>query len=163
MPPLASHGRDFTELSRKIALYSAIFDGEKKGETEKSFAPNVWLEPWVRLVGGCHFSAQFYGCPMNPWKCPGAWAKPFLSCRGVGVGGPGFQPTPLRGMDSPFMIPRLLTPRPHRVCQRTRTPRSQRTKMGLSMVVFTLKCMCTTMNTDGLQLQMCAGAWCRMS
>ncbi len=33
----------------------------------------------------------------------------------------------------------------------------------MSMVVFTLKCVCTTMITDGFQPQTCAGAWCGMS
>ena len=33
---------------------------------------------------------------------------------------------------------------------------------SMSMVVFTLKCVCTTMIADGFQPQTCAGAWCVM-
>ncbi len=33
----------------------------------------------------------------------------------------------------------------------------------MSMVVFTLKCLCTTMIVDGFQPQTCTGTWCGMS
>ncbi len=60
-----------------------------------------------------------------------------------------------------------VTPGPHRVRQRIRTPRSQRTKMGLTNVhgcVHT-ECVCATMIADGFQPQtaLAHGAECRKS
>ncbi len=56
--------------------------------------------------------------------------------------------------------PSNVTPGPHRLRQCTRTPRSQRAKMGLTYVygcVHTEECVCTTMIADGFQPQTCAG------
>ncbi len=61
---------------------------------------------------------------------------------------------------------------PYHVRHRTRTPRSQCSRLGFTCVkqcgkevctdVFTLKCTCTTMISDGFQPQTCTGAWCVM-